>query len=156
MDFLTNHLRPAHGGYAWHWGAACVVAAAALAVVGTQATASLILPQIPEFTLKDLAAPQAAGAAQSSRLAPARQPAETVPEQPPAPFSVDNAFTPGGSSTGSSTSGSGTSGVSVSALAIGAAVVMSEPTLAGWISGEHRLALPMPPGNNLLRPPRAV
>jgi hypothetical protein len=66
-----------------------------------------------------------------------------------------DAFSFGGSSTGTSTSSSSSGGNSNSfALRSTSADLISDSAIAGWLSWEGRFALPMPPGNELLRPPQ--
>ena len=62
----------------------------------------------------------------------------------------------GGSTSGTSTSSSGSGGTSMCPLASGAAANLSDAELVAWLSGEQRFSLPMPPGNELRRPPQAL
>ena len=65
-------------------------------------------------------------------------------------------FTPnsssGSSSSGTSSSG-GSSGANSFALASGTSLD-PDAELVAWFNGEQRFTLPMPPGNDLLRPPQ--
>lgn len=64
---------------------------------------------------------------------------------------------PGGTTSGSSSApGNGAGGVNASALGLVSAFVLCDADVIRWIAGEQRLALPTPPGNDLLRPPQAV
>lgn len=61
----------------------------------------------------------------------------------------------GGSSTGTSTSSSSSGGSSNTfAVRSASADLVTDPAIAGWLSGERRFAIPMPPVNSLLRPPQ--
>lgn len=61
---------------------------------------------------------------------------------------------PGGASTGASTSTSGPGGSSAHPIDSVADVSLFDAELVAWIAGERRCSLPMPPENELLRPPQ--
>jgi len=67
---------------------------------------------------------------------------------------TQDAFSFGGSSTGTSSSSSNSSGGSNTyAVRSTNADLVTDPAV-GWLPREQRFALPMPPGNELLRPPQ--
>jgi len=60
----------------------------------------------------------------------------------------------GGSTSGTSTTS--TSGVSAFPIDSVTAASISDAELIAWVGGEQRFTLPMPPGNDLLRPPQQI
>lgn len=62
----------------------------------------------------------------------------------------------GGTSSGSSTSTSGAGGTSTFPIDSVASVSLSDAEFIAWVGSELRFTLPMPPGNDLLRPPQLV
>jgi len=61
---------------------------------------------------------------------------------------------PGGSASGTPSSMGGSGGTSGFTIYAGAAVTLFDRELVAWVDGEQRCALPVPPGNDLLRPPQ--
>jgi len=143
--------RRLHPPLAW-----CLVALiVALGVFAGNSTveASIVGPGVPQFSLE----PSCAGAA------PVQTQETGKPSDRPSDDSsaTDRQLTllmgqPGPSGT-TSTSGSSTlTGSSVTAaLAFVPANILCDPAVAGWVSGKRQVALPTPPGNELLRPPQA-
>jgi len=68
-------------------------------------------------------------------------------------FSLTQTST-GGTTSGNSTSTSGSSGTSTFPIDSVATVSLSDIEFVAWVSSERRFTLPMPPGNELLRPPQ--
>ncbi|QEG36014.1 hypothetical protein [Bythopirellula goksoeyrii] len=113
------------------------------------AEASIMRPEMPEFKFEEIASDLGTSA-----------PADPSPESPAEPslaeFVIHHALgSSGGSSSSSSSSPSPTSS-SNSTLAINSLTVSSlaDLSLTGWVCGEQRFSLPIPPGNDLLKPPQ--
>lgn len=132
-----------------------VLACAVVLVVCSQfeaAQASIVVHELPDFTVDEIDAERESDSANSS--APANQPSEQ-PETPPEPFIAYFAIHfDGTSSNSSSSSGNNFSSSNSSAISSSCSVPLAHD-LAGWLSGERRLLLPMPLCNDLLRPPQA-
>jgi hypothetical protein len=130
--------------------------------------ASIILPEEVPFDLEQLIAQRdvAAASSSSSQTSPRRSApvfgSKAPWGMPPRPGELLYALSlesilpaaGGGSSSGASTSSGGTSGTTTSPIDTTAAVPLAATDLVRWISSEQHLALPMPPGNDLLRPPQ--
>ena len=132
------------------------VVALLILVVSSAARASIIQPDAPQFSLDAPVSVAINADAAGATAPPAEAPAKTPAEQQ----DLDQLFTQlaGGGNTSSSSSSSSSIGGGAganAALAYLPADILCDPSVAGWVSGEHRLALPMPPGNSLLRPPRS-
>ncbi len=166
MQRVTNYHRALH---------ACAPLAFIVSwVVPGMLQASLMLPKEVAFNLEQMIAQRdATAAASSSAKAPSRrtttaQQRKTTPNiqlaHPEGPgkwlFALSQAHpfpTAGGeSNSGTSTSNGGTSGTSQFPVDSAAAVSLSTTNLVRWLFDEQHLALPMPPGTDLLRPPQAV
>jgi hypothetical protein len=129
-----------------------------LGLSATSAFASLCVPDVPEFDAQLLAECGDSGGGMGESKSDSRPSAPASDEdngREPTQLDLLEAI-PTGSSSGSTTSSSGTSssGAFTLAVAIAASPVPDSPDVAGWVRGEARLALPMPPGNELLRPPQ--
>lgn len=139
----------------------CAGALAAVACVFCAAGArgSIIVPEADVIDVDELLA-DVDGASSSKTLKTAwhtEQPLES-----PSDFELGQhlaaALTPLGNSASntstSSTSGSG--GLGNAPIHSSTTATMPDLELIGWTNGEARFALPTPPGNDLLRPPRSV
>ena len=120
--------------------------------------ASIIVPEWPEFTFEDLVAEEESHGGATSSPAPAEPAPEEQPEHSiDALIAMADSVAPLTGANSSSSSSSSTSSNSSSTLAInGDNAVSPDLDLADWLSGECRLSIPMPLGNDLLRPPQAV
>ena len=129
--------------------------------------ASIILPEEVPFDLEQLIAQRdvAAASCSSSQTSPRRSAPVSGGKapwgMPPRPgealyaLSLESILpTAGGSNSGTSASSSGTSGTSTFPIDTTAATTLFVTDFVRWISGEQRISLPMPPGNDLLRPPQ--
>jgi hypothetical protein len=122
---------------------------------GATARASIVIPDCPSFNLEPQS--EAAGASAGSPNAPEEYPSDIPSKSRDENAKVLNAFmlTHHGSSTGTSANSAGNGGVfDTCAVRSISVVVLLDSSLACWMSGEQCLALPMPPANSLLRPPR--
>jgi len=123
------------------------------------AEASIVLPEAPEFVLEDISTSSECGSSCSSSQGSNRPAGDSAQEgfiQLVEELTKEALVPGGGSSSSSSTSTGGTSGTSASALSSASAHLINEPGVAGWLSGERRISLPGPIGNDLLRPPQAA
>ena len=136
---------------------------AALLAVSTSASASIQLSGSPLDGIFSLDAGQefsnvGMGASSSSTPANSKEnsPAQGGDEDSDTPGEFLLAFqvSPEGTTSGASTSTSGTGGTSTSPLDSAAIVSLSDSELVVWLCSEQRFSLPMPPGNELLRPPQ--
>jgi hypothetical protein len=132
--------------------------------------ASIILPEEVPFNLEQLLAQRDAAKASSSAKAIPRRytvaaPSSNMPTDIPSSpgelllmLSAVSTFSTaeGGSNSGTSASSSGSGGTTICPIDSTAALSYSTTDLVRWISGELRLAFPMPPGTDLLRPPQTV
>lgn len=154
MAIVFGSLRGSMIGRSVVWLAACALAVVLVSTFSAAAHASIVGPQTSAINLADLLPAAGAGSSAGSHSAPAKVPSREG-EKPVGLYSP-TAIPSGGSTSGTSTSGSGASGSNVSALVSVAAIVRCDGDVVRWVTGEERLALPMPPGNDLLRPPQAV
>ena len=137
----------------------CIICAAILwfSAVAVDTHASIVVPEGQPFSVDlNLDAGASTGAGSSDeRSSPAAPSDEDRNRHDYDRATGQDAFSFGGSSTGTSTSSSGNSGGSNTfAVRSVDADLFSDPAIAGWLSGERRFSLPMPPGNELLRPPQ--
>lgn len=125
---------------------ACLVFAGLVLAESSQA--SLVCPGLPEFKMEEA----------SSSCAPAKSEPATPPENSqPEHVTVHALGTSGGSTSGTSSSSStGASGSSTVAIDSVTANSLADLALSGWVASELRFSLPMPLGNDLLRPPQAA
>jgi hypothetical protein len=137
----------------------CVLCAALLwlgSAAGTRA--SIVVPDIKLFAVEDLhldasASTEAGSSAEHS--SPIRSSDKDDNGHAYERTLGQDAFSFGGTSTGTSSSSSSNGGSSNSfAVRSANANITTDPEVAGWLSGEGRFALPMPPVNPLLRPPQ--
>jgi len=134
---------------------------AAIALFTASAQGSIIVPVSSAVDVEAFLGDLASGASCGAGTAGATADGSSLPEQP---FKLDLArrFAATLSLTGgttSSTSNSSTGGTSASGNApihSVSSVTLVDLDLAGWVQGEARFALPIPPGNDLLRPPQFV
>ncbi len=150
------NLRSFLDSHSLSWLVGYCVAGSLVFIGGTPASASIMLPPPPGFSFEDLNECETAGSSLGSNQSSNDKSSEDSSPQQSKPLIARDAFSPGGTSSGtSSTSPSnGSGGVSASELGSVAAVYFSKPAIFGWVFGEQRLALPTPPGNDLLRPPQ--
>jgi hypothetical protein len=122
---------------------------------GIVAQASIDVPECPSCVL-ELDAGSGAAAGPSER--------STSPNAPQKDPQRDNleflraigVFAHTGSASGTSANSVGSGGTSHTfAVRAVDAVVADDSLFTGWLSGEFRFAIPMPPVNSLLRPPQA-
>jgi hypothetical protein len=127
----------------------------ALMCYGSTASASIAVPNFLTFAADDLdhnAADSGCGTADDSQKG--RQNDQDRPDLPTR-FALPSApASMGGASSSSALTGGFAAAVAVNGQV--SAVVQPAANVLGWLSGEQRLALPEPPGNDLLRPPQAV
>ena len=128
-----------------------ICTALVVALAGSSdAMASIALPDLPKFDLQ-AGCQSGAGACESKSDVPG----DKAPQEDP-PAIGERALPVGNSSTTTTTTSAGVVGPSpIASLSGTAASVPSvDPAVSRWACGEGRLVLPMPPGNDLLRPPQ--
>ena len=129
-------------------------------VASSTAHASIVCPEPAAIGLDDLLPAADANTSTASLggsySTPAKQPSQDGSERVLARLLSLSAFPSGGSTSGTSASGSGANASSASALGSATAIILCDADVVRWVAGDQRLALPMPPGNDLLRPPQAV
>lgn len=126
----------------------CVCLALATVVMAESSQASLVSPGLPEFKLEE--ATSSCAPADSAPNAPAEQ---SQPEH----VQVHAFGTSAGSTSGTSSSPSaGSNGLTGVAMRSNDANSLADLALSGWVASELRFSLPMPLGNDLLRPPQAA
>ncbi len=150
-------------GKLWYLHTSVPLLAAILWAVPVSLQASILLPDETPLDIEQLLADAdlQSGSSSSSSTSPEQCPAG-VPlnrqhddtDQPSEVLFLQSQTSTGGTTSGTSTSTSGTSGTSVFPIDSVAAVALSDVELVAWIGGERRFTLPMPPGNDLLRPPQ--
>jgi hypothetical protein len=130
---------------------ALVVAFCVLAGSST-AEASIVAPAPPEFSLE----PSSGGTGTTHSCYTGTSSGPQGSEAPAKERALSMLMAqPGPSSTTSTSGSSSLAGASVTAaLAYFPASILCDPAVAGWVSGEGQVALPSPPGNELLRPPQ--
>ena len=154
MALNTNKKRLVFAGQSSVCGLACLLFVIAMS---STVQASIESPQPAAIEFKQLQAQPSSGMTTGSSSLNALP---SGPSDDDSQANTDRTFEtsviPSGSSSGT-TSPSGGAGTST-VLAFGAisAATFSDTGLICWFSGEQCLALPMPPGNDLLRPPRTV
>jgi hypothetical protein len=126
----------------------CAGAALALVVLMASSQASLVCPGLPEFKLEEA----------TSSCAPADSAPSTPADEQQAEHIQVHAFgTTSGSTSGTSSSPSfGSGSTSSVALRSADASSLADLALTGWVASELRFSLPLPLGNDLLRPPQGV
>ena len=132
----------------------------------SNADASILQPQaiVSDFDqllaqLEDSEESSTAGNTASNSSADESLPAEDDQNTPHKARVLAGLLSPAHSPVEGSTTGSSTTSIGGSAnTPIHSLSMTTCPNLAlvGWIQGEARFALPMPPGNELLRPPQAA
>lgn len=142
-----------------HW--MCLLAAIACIFFTTGAQASLIMPAAKTIDTSELLTSirnaNSAGSSSSS--------AQTT-EQAESPLRLwldqhqEAAALLGSLNSGASTTSTGSTGPTgnpgSTPMSYCATVASPDLSLTGWASGEARLSLPLPPSNDLLRPPQAT
>ena len=116
--------------------------------------ASIVGPPAPQFCLESSST--GTGATRSGKT---RTPSDhQIPEESVKHRALTLLTAPHSPSGTSSTSGTSLLAGASAAAALGhvPANFLCDPAVAGWLSGERRVALPMPTGNDLLRPPQAA
>jgi len=160
MAMESGEQRGIFGGHSRAWPAGCLLAMFVAMVASSTAQASIICPEPAAIGFDDLLSASDAGASSASlgdsRSAPAERPSQDGKLRELARLLSPSAIPSGGSTSGTSASGSGASASSASALGSATAIVLCDADVVRWVAGDERLALPMPPGNDLLRPPQAV
>jgi len=139
---------------------ACMLLAATCVFLTNNARGSIIVPDddvaLGDFDkfLADLDKPESSSGA-STGATPSEQPIERPSEREPS-RRLAAALSPTGSSPSntSTSSTSGSSGTGSTPIYSAAATTSLDLDWIGWCNGEARYALPMPPGNDLLRPPQ--
>jgi hypothetical protein len=119
------------------------------------AQASIEVPEFPSCVL-ELDADSGATAGPSERSTSTNAPREDPRRDKSELLRNFGVFAHSRSASGTSANSVGSGGTS-QACAVRAvdSVVADDSTVAGWLSGEYRFAIPMPPVNSLLRPPQA-
>jgi hypothetical protein len=148
------------GGYSLLRLALSMLCMLVATVVGSSAHASIVCPEPASVSLEDLLSAADAKSASScaSHSAPVEQSSQNEYERELARLLSlsPSAIPSGGSTSGTSASGSGAGASGVSALSFATAIVLCDADVVRWVAGDQRLALPMPPGNDLLRPPQSI
>ena len=128
--------------------------------------ASILLPDQSPLDIESLLADTgsqpsagASGASSSSRNSTPELPAQddrNDRDQPIVAIFSPTQTSTGGTTSGTSSSTSGSGGGSTFPIDSVAAVSFSDEELVTWACNEQRFSLPMPPGNDLLRPPQCL
>jgi hypothetical protein len=87
-----------------------------------------------------------------------RSPTDNRPfdaDQPSETICLPSTMSTQGSTSGTSSSSGTMGGTTNYPLGMSAVPVISDEDMVCWIAGERRTLVPMPPGNDLLRPPQA-
>jgi hypothetical protein len=115
-------------------------------VLVSSSQASLVCPDLPKFNLEE------------ASCAPADPAPNTPSEEQKTEYIQTHAIgTSSGSTTGTSSSPSFGSGSSLNvALCSSDANSLADLAFNGWVASELRFCLPLPLGNDLLRPPQVV
>lgn len=153
MMLHERSLRPWFDTCLARWCAAFLVSI--FVVAATESVeASIVGPKVPEFSL-ETSVSGASSKSTSQSAAPTRQPASEESAQE-LEFTLLSAQQ--GPSSTSSTSGSPSvigANSSIAGICFPARI-LSDPAVAGWVSGERRVSLPPLRCNELLRPPQKV
>ena len=136
------------------WAVVCCFFGLALST----AQASIMLPEAKAIDVEKLVADtnEGAGSTSASRAheAPFDKPSENPAESELVRLMAAALSPVEGSTSSNSTSGSGNGGSGNSPIQSLSFATIPNLALLGWIAGEARFALPMPPGTDLLRPPQ--
>ena len=144
--------------------AVVLAAAIALLACASGAQAGILLPQPVGFSEgdleKSLCAKLAGGASStSSGDRNSQLPSQNSDDNSPNPLGLLKVHLPiGGTSSSSSSSSSSTGGVGASMVvcSLNSTITIMDNTTLSRIADDRGIALPDPPGTNLLRPPRAA
>lgn len=127
----------------------------AIVIIAVPSQASIMLPEPPALTLEDLnnkndLSCNDCGSNSTPDEEPSDKPGERVTE-----FLIANVALPAsGMTSGTSLAGSSTISLSASSLSAMDNMILFDLDVSGWLSSEFRFTLPMPPHNDLSRPPR--
>lgn len=104
------------------------------------------MPEMPNFQLEERGVPS---------MGETPVPSREIPNEDPEGQS-EHLLPLGNISTSTSTTSAVGAAPTSNATLLGdtSSVVPNDPAVIGWVSGESRLVLPTPPGNDLLRPPQ--
>lgn len=127
-------------------------------LAGDTAQAGIVLPQEVGFDAADL--DQSFSATQSGGASSSSSSQRPIGEDTPSPPGHEDLHTalpasPSSSSSSTSTSGAGSSPTLV-VFTLSRTVLVPDDACLGRLAEECGLSLPMPPGTDLLRPPRSV
>jgi len=155
---FNNKIRSPHAGIP---GVMVCALFAASVLFAANAQGSIIVPVSSAVDVEAFLDDLAYGATCGAGTAGATADGSSLPEQP---FELDLAqrlaatLSPTGGTTSSTSNSStgGTSGSGNTSIHSVSSVTLVDLDLVGWVQGEARFALPMPPGNDLLRPPQFV
>lgn len=114
--------------------------------------ASIVGPKAPEFSLES----SPSGASSDNTSKPIPRSNELASEESDHELELSLLSAQHGPNSTSSTSGSplGTGASASMALICSPAGILSDPAVAGWVSGERQVSLPSLRCNELLRPPQ--
>jgi hypothetical protein len=121
------------------------------------AQASIEIPECSSFAFElNLDKSAAAGAGSSGHSSSPSAPQDESSRDKSELLNSLGALAHSGAPTGTSANSLGSGSAShPCAVRAANAVVIVDSNIAGWLSGEYRFAIPMPPVNSLLRPPQA-